>query len=1172
MSVRLILGRAGSGKTQYCLQAMAEALHQAPAGDPLLLIVPEQMTFNAERALLAAVPGGVMVRAQVYSFRRLAHRVLQEKGGSARLPIGELGKRMILRHLLDSKKEELCLFDRSAERIGFTDALSTMLTELKAYRIDQPVLENCMDQLAHVPGTGLLRDKLHDLAVMAAAMQEALAGRYTDPDDYLDLLAERLQEWSVGQVWIDGFTRFMPQERRVIAALLRKGWDVHITLTMDGGKLQAAAADPFHGAVETYHRLLQIAVETGAQVLPPVILDKRDGAPRFAGAPELQHLERTYFAPSLTPWPSAAPAVAVAIAANRRAEVEGAAREIVRLCREEGYRWQEMAILTRDLAPYLDLLLTVFDDLQIPFFLDHQRSVIHHPLVELLRSACEIIESDWADEPIFRYLKTDLIPVTRDAADQLENYVLAHGLRGFRWRDSHDWGYRRRFTVDETAELGARELRDLAAVNTTRDQVRAPLLRFEQAIKGARDARTFSAALYQLLLDLDVPGQLALWSEQAEASGQVERARAYRQIWTAALDVLDQLVEALGDQPVDLAMYRTVLDAGLETLRLRLIPPELNQVLIGTLDRSRNPQAKVVFVLGVTEGGLPARLREDGVFDDRERELISQAAQIEMAPGHRRRLFDEQTHVYMALTRASARLILSYPMADEEGRAMAPSFVIHRVRQVVPALTSLDWPLSPPVGDEAAGRAFLCPPPKVIDYLIGQLREGRNGHDIAPYWWQVYSWLVVHPQWRPRLATMLPGLWHRNREHPLPGERTRHLIGSRLQASISRIESYLACPFRHFAAYGLRLRERSQYRLQAPEVGQFHHAALKRFGDQLQADQLDWGRLSREEQVRRVEQVMAHLAPQLQNEILLSSARYRYLQGRLRKTLLRVVQVLSEHGRSGRFQPIGLEIPFGLGDAWPPVLVPLSQGRQMELVGRIDRLDAFRAPLSAASLPLDTPPAPGELATWLRIIDYKSSKTAFDLGGVYHGLQLQLLTYLDVALQNMARAVQGTVLPAGMLYFGLKQPIVTADGPLPLSEVQQRQMKSMRMEGMVLHDLTIAGWMDEGLQPGNSSLLVPLGVKKDGDFTAASRKALLTLEQFAQLRNHSYRIFTEAGEAIFAGHIDISPYRRQQHVACTFCPYQPVCQFDPTLPDNDYRLLIDPPPDQIWQCLKDLKR
>ncbi|MBE0466985.1 MAG: helicase-exonuclease AddAB subunit AddB, partial [Candidatus Desulforudis sp.] len=528
MSLRFILGRAGAGKTRLCLDEIRQRLRQAPDGPPLVFLVPEQATFQTEHAL-ALTPGlpGIM-RAYVLSFRRLAWRVFSEVGGAARPHIGELGKQMLLSRILEERRRELSVFGRAARQFGFAGTVARALSELKTYLVTPEDLERAGGLLAGRSGAGSLAGKVRDLRLVYKEFEARLAGRYVDPDDYLTLLAAQLEHSRTlagGEVWVDGFAGFTPQEFRVLQGLLRAAGRVSVALCVDPSHDREAEAGLFHVTGETHARLAELARHGGIALERPVRLGERQ-RPRFKNSPGIAHLEREFFRRPAAVYSGDA-GLTLAAAANRRAEVESAAREIRRLCRERGYRWREVSVVVRDLENYHELLAIGFADYGIPCFIDRKRLVLHHPLVEFIRAALEVVYTDWAYDPVFRWLKTDLAPVSREEVDLLENYVLAHGIRGAKWTDDQDWPYLSAATLEAGAPDEA-ERRWLARVNGIRRRAARRLREFQERVAAPGNVRELTASLYDLVAGSDVPEQIARWSREAEQEGLLDIAREHR--------------------------------------------------------------------------------------------------------------------------------------------------------------------------------------------------------------------------------------------------------------------------------------------------------------------------------------------------------------------------------------------------------------------------------------------------------------------------------------------------------------------------------------------------------------------------------------------------------------------------------------------------------------------
>lgn len=1148
MALRFIIGRAGSGKTRTCLGEISSCLQEAPKGNPLIFIVPEQATFQNEMALVSTSNLEGTIRARVLSFRRLAWYVLQETGGATRPYIGDVGKHMLLRQLLEDYKEQLKAFSRSANQPGFINCLAGTFAEFKQFHMAPGELSHAAQIYSENKSEQLLAKKLADLSLLYQAYETSLAGKYIDPEDCLTLLAERLggsQTVHGAEVWMDGFSGFTPQELRVIESLLLSCRQVNVALCLDSLLLELVPEedDVFFPVWDTYQKVLSLARQNGIDVLPSLVLSEKV-LPRFAAQPVLGHLERHLFFHPTAVWTGDTTPVTMVAAANKRAEVEGAARKILELCREEGYRWREISVVVRDLSSYGDLIASIFCDFDIPCFIDVKRSVLHHPLIELIRSALEVVVENWAYDPMFRFFKTDLIPVSRDEIDLLENYVLAHGISGSRWYDGKPWNYRRRYTLGEDAELTRWEEEELYRINTIRDRACLPLKAFYQRVKKADQVNNLCTAIFELLEDLKVPEQLEIWEREAEAAGQLDWAMECRQVWDTVMDMLDQMVESLGERFISTVDFLKILDAGCAGIRLGLIPPGLDQVFVASLDRSRNPDVKACFVLGVNEGVLPTRVLDGGIFTPRDRDVLEQGHWA-MAPGGKRQVFDEQFLIYIALTRASSRLWISYALADEEGKSLLPSLVVKRVKELMPDLTEITCSAEPPGGE--GDLVFVTGVRHALSYLGIQLRESRRSEPVSPLWWDVYNYLVRHPELKREMEIVTGGLFFSNQEKNIPANLAANLYGNKLVTSVSRLEKFRACPFAHFVSFGLGLKERAEYRLGAPDLGQFFHAALQMAADQLACVGRDWSELTDAECASLAHQAVEELVPKLQNEILLSTARYRHLTGKLAATVSTALRVLAEHTRRGEFRPVQWEIAFGPEGPLSSLKLDLGNGREMELVGRIDRIDVASA---------------GD-NYYLRVVDYKSGRSKLDLVDLFYGLKLQLLVYLQVALGNVAILGEDEAFPAAILYFPVQNPLVPASGPLAQEEAKEEIIKSFKMQGLVLADPGVVRMMDKTID-GYSHIL-PVGLSAKGTFY--ERAPGVSEVQFALLRQHLMRLLRETARHILDGLVTISPYKKGDFTSCHHCSFKAVCKFDPLLEENRYRPILSEKPERIWSKL-----
>jgi len=1126
VKLRLIIGRAGSGKTHCCVTEMGSLLTASPEGRSLVMILPEHATFQVEHKL-ASTPGiDGFTRAYVFGFRRLAHRILMETGGAVRPHITELGKKLVISQLLRDHQQDFKMFHRAATQRSFADMLAGMIQEFKAYGVSPELLTLAEEQLSGLP----IGDKLHDLALVYQGFEKFLQGRYTDPEDYLTLLGEKISESDIlhdSQVWIDGFTWFNPQEAGVVANLLQAATSVTVTLCLDGNaEQQQNATALFHRQWDTRRKLLDLARNMGAEIEEVVLT----GAERFT-APLLRHIEQQLFTSPTVGWNGAVQGLVVVEAANRRLEVEGMARDILRLCREEGYRWRAIGILLRDTESYADVVEIVLADYDIPFFSDRKRQPFHHPLAELLRSALDVVIDRWSYEPLFRCFKTDLFALDRDEIDRLENYVLEFGIRGNKWTKAQMWTFIRRFSLGEDSELNEVEQGYLQGINDIRSKASAPLLVFEQQIKAATTVQEMTMALYELLTELAVPEQLEQWADKAEATGDLEQAREHRQLWDSVVQLFEQLVEICGEQQMKLVDYAAMIHEGLEGLTLSLIPPGLDYVTVSSMDQTSLENIPAIYVLGANDGVLPMRGRGEGLLTDAERGQMI-AFGLELAPGSQADSFAERFLVYTGLTRASAYLWMSYPLADEEGKGLSPSMLIKRLRELT-TVPLLSLPVEPQPGDQ---RQYVAHAKRSISALATVLRGYKRGQAVAEVWWDVYNWARQQKGLERYMEQAIAGLFHHNQVEKLPKYLASRLYtkNNKLRGSVTRFESFQACPFKHFAQYGLSLKERAVFRIQAPDWGQFLHAALKDFGDRMRDENRDWGSVSPQECIAIVNEVVERLAPKLQNEILLSSEQHKHLVGRLKRTVARSVRRLVEFDLVSEFKPVALEKTFGRGkEALPPLVYMLPDHIGLEIVGQIDRLDT----------------AEHEGKKYILVIDYKSGGAWLKLVDVYYGLRLQLLTYLLVA-----RNAYQDCLPAGVLYYFLKNPSISDIVRIDDHEITKKINDLLKMPGWVLAEPEVVRLLDNAIE-GYSEFL-KIALKKDETFYSTALPYVKTSEEFALLLSHVEKKLVETAQKIMAGEIGISPYALDKRTPCTFCQYSAVCQFDSLLPENEYRRLV----------------
>jgi len=1203
LGLRVIVGPAGSGKTTYIVRSVVERLltespragvtgapgeagvtpRVAAAHAPAILLVPDQATFQMERRILEDPRVEGFMDVHVLSFRRLSLRALEETGGLSLPFITAVGRSMAIQSILWERRKDLTVFAPMVNYPGFRETLGKTLSELAAY----DVTPSSMKRLGAAETMPFLGQKIHDLGLVFEEYREFLKGRFFDPDDYLELAAERIPVSRLvrgATVWIDGFSGFTPKEYKVLRAVMTAAHEVILALCIDRDEL-ARPAKPtslFNPTRETYDKVMATAWDAGVPVDPVLYLGGSDPGklPRFREASDLGTLElkvradgggpvapeRDAGTAEVTASAQVAgamkdrlgPCVRIVSATSPLAELEFVAREIIRLVRDDGLRFRDITVEARDLSGYAEMLPLVFRDHGIPFFLDRKRSLSHHPLAELIRAALDVVLTSWSFESVFRYLKTDLALVERAEVDELENYVLSHGIVGEKWISPEPWRYVRRYLAQEDdAGAGAGETR-ASRKEAEKDEAarRADAIR-KQAIQGIADlyrrlkqakdgltAQDVSQAVCALLLELDVPKKLAQWQSVAEQAGDLSLAVDHAALWDRVMEILGQAGEILKDQPHDLKSYSLLISAGLEDVRLGAIPPSLDQVLVGSLDRSRQPDCKVTFLIGALMGVFPKRQTEDSIFTDAEREYLQKKG-VDLEPASTLRQFHEKYLVYIALTRPSRRLYLSYPLGDQEGKALTPSHVVDLVKQAVPGLEEELVSGDPP--DVMPAELDFVVPARVRGIAVRKLSLLRKNLQPGDAWAEAYRWLIA-PERAAASRRVLSSLGYSNKVAPLDRALVKSLYGQTLITSVSRLETFGACPFWQFARDGLGLRERDIFRLEPADAGVFLHAALKGFVEEVQRSGRDWDDVSGQEALRIVDAAVERLVPEVAGELFLSSARYKYVAVALRRILRRAGGVLLSHMQRGAFRPVAAEFLFGFLGGPKPLRIALPGKEEILLRGQIDRIDA----------------ASGPDGLYVRVVDYKSSPRSLDLTDVYSGLVLQLLVYMLVVLESWKDVPLAVPpLPGGVLYFSVIDPLISKPGPVPPEEAERDVRKKLRMSGLVAGDLedgTLARLMDR--EGSGYSEVVPVQFRVGGGLGAKS-SAVAPRDLSALLGFVKDKVRDMAGE-IFSGRADIAPYRRGARRACQYCPYGPLCSFDILVDGNQYRVLKTVPEERLW--------
>lgn len=1102
--------------------------------------------MQTQKELVSLHPAGGILNIDILSFQRLAYRIFEETGGSLYPVLEETGKSLVVKRVAQEKKKELTILGSTLKRTGAVSQMKSLISELKQYQIAPSELDAWAEETGEKK---LLAAKLKDTGVIYRAFEEYLENRYVTAEDVLEVLAGKLEESALiknSEVLVDGFTGFTPVQIGVLGKLFRLCAKVYVTIIMDEREDPYKKAIPhqlFAMSRQLVQQLMKAADEAGCPVEPEIWV-RRSGHGRFQPGSTMDQLEQRLFRygkrgfsgngiekrpESGTEAKTGNPAagyeakqqgIYISVAPNPRAELEETVRLIRRMVREEGMRYQDFAVLTGDLSVYGTYAREIFEKCGVPYFVDEKHSVLMNPFVEFLRAAIEMVVQSFSYESVFRYLRCGLSSLNREETDAMENYVIALGIRGLKaYGETWTRGYRG-IKPDEVPQR-----------NLLREKFYAEVQPFAERMKK-KDAtvRERTEALYALAVQNQMQEKLEERRQQFEQQGQEAFAKEYSQIYGIVMELLNKIVEVLGDEKMTLAEYQEILEAGFAEASVGIIPPTADQVLIGDNERSRLKDIRVLFFVGVNDGLIPRHDAGGGILSEYDREELERA-DAKLSPTARETMYQQKFHLYRNLTKPSERLYLSFAKAGASGEAQNPSYLINEIRKLFPGIPVRD------IEKKEQPEERLEMPRSGEALFLEELGKAAEG-EIDPLFEELYRWYAAHPEAGIPAETYRKAAFLRCADGVIGRSAASALYGDTLKNSATRLEKYAACAFAHFMEFGLQIRERDQYELKAADMGTVMHEALEKFSKKLQENGETWKTVTDDTRDRLIEECVEETMADYGNTIFQSSSRNQYRIIRVKRILKRTVWALQQQIRQGEFEPGEFEVSFSMEDSLSAINIDLSEHEKMRLRGRIDRVDLCET----------------DDKVYVKIIDYKTGNTSLDLVALYYGLQLQLAVYLDAAVELEQKKHPGKqVEPAGVFYYHIDDPMLDQEEDETDEAWGRRMLKALRMDGLVNADRKVVELLDRVLEDGTTSDVIPVGKKKDGSYTSYSKVA--SPEQFDVIRTYTRKKVREIGEGIFSGNVKISPYQRDGATACAYCEYQGICGFDQKIQGYEYRKL-----------------
>ncbi|MGA2092104.1 MAG: PD-(D/E)XK nuclease family protein [Sedimentisphaerales bacterium] len=1110
MAVRFILGKSGTGKTHHCVSAIADSLLQ-PTKQPLLLLVPEQATYQAQQAILNDPRIAGYNRLLVLSFDRLVGLV---SGQKARPAISRLGRTMVIQRVLRDCADRLTVFGDCARLPGLGKRLAETINQLQHNANTPDDVKALVGEMQKKSADKLTTAKFADIAVVFEEYIRHIEGKFIDPDIQLAAACQAVAKADFvkgAKLWVDGFAGFTAAELAILTELLKVVEDAQIALCLDPttidlsnpDKSQVDLPDLFGPTVQTYAELIERIKKCKLKLTAPLILNKPQ---RFSQNAPLDHVERSIF--TTRPGKIAVDGkIRIISAPNARAETQFIARQITKLVRQNGYRYRDIAVIASDLDSYENYIKSSFEDYRIPVFIDKRIPLSRHPVIDFLCSAVSAVTNNFANNDIFAYLKTDLLDVERNDVYLLENYCVAFGIVGADWQKTDDWRFAAENAESPQVYPGGYNQQQ---VNRIRKKAISPLLRLYEKIDACREkltAEQFTALIFDFLETAGVRKVLTEWVDEAFEKKDFVTADEHRQLYERLVDVFDQLCEVFAGVQMSFSDYFEIAKCAFSQITLAFIPPSLDQVLVGSIERSRHPDLKTVFLLGATERQFPSPVAFDSILSEDDR-IAAGDCGLELSTGVRQELAGRAYLAYIAFTRASDSLYITYPAVDQKSNTVVRSPFIDNLCQLFDDLREERISPIEPAADEIFSQYD-------VEDLLCIYRDAR---------------LI-------ELAPRVCGAIIYENKAGLNDALIDKLFLGTVSSSASRLSTFAACPYKHFAKYVLDLKKRDEFKLEPLDMGDLFHRVLDAFTKRVVAEKINFETASADVLIKILDEEIERICRQdafisrfashnLHNSFIIESA-VDYLHD--------CVVAVSQMIVAGSFRPVMSEVVFGRSESFGSSIgefaITLNGGRRLLLNGRIDRIDI--AGIDSRKVAL--------------VFDYKTSEETFIWAEFFYGLDMQLPIYLNAVLKaDGSHKIASEV--AGAFYLPIKPKL----SEIAISDLADSQSKFAHKARGIFNGRYFQQ-LDSTTESGWSPFYSFYVGEEKGQYANYDRSSVLKPDDFdAVLKFTEGKIARIAGQ-IFSGKIDVNPYRLSGKFPCENCDYKPVCRFDWQI--NDYNLL-----------------
>lgn len=909
LGLRLIYGKPGSGKSDFCFSEVAKQIEKEKK---IYIITPEQFSFTAEKKLMDKLSSKAALNAEVVTLSRMAYRVINEIGQGKKAKLSKCGKAMLIYSILNNNKEKLKFLGKSDENI---DLSIRAIREFKQHGISIEDLE----QEEQKQEDKYLKTKLADMKLIYSEFEGKISKEYIEEDDLLEILANNIEKTDIvtdSIIYIDEFAGFTKQEYEIIKKMILLSKQVNITITID--KLEYAInpdTDIYYSNKQTLTKILNLVEENNFKMEEPVALEKEY---RFK-TKELKHLSENIYNIKSTKYAENVENISLFLAKNQYSEIEEIAKQITKLVRKNNMHYRDISIITKNLDSYQSLVKAIFASYDIPVFIDDKKDLDQNIIVKYVLSILEILNKNFANEAVFGYIKLGFCNIENDEIFKLENYCNKWGIKQSKWKKDFVYGLEDKEKAQEIERL-----------NELRKQIIEPLVNLQNKIRKNKTAKGIAKSLYEFMLNENIPEKVKAKIEKLEEKQLVELASEYKTSYKIILEILDEIVLIFENDNLTIDKFYKILKIGLKNSELGKIPGTADQVTFGDVDRSRSHKVNVVFIIGLNDGAFPSVNKDEGFFNDQDRDILKQNG-IELAKNTIDRLYEDNFNIYKAFTTAEKQIYLSYASSDSEGKSLRPSILINKIKKLYPKLEEKS---------DVMGKKYEIINEKITyEELIENIAHARENEKIEDIWYLIYNYYKQNNNWKNQLEQDIQALNYTNLPQKIEKENIDKLYGNTLKTSISKLERYRSCPFSYYLQYGLKLKEKEELKIQSFNTGSFMHETIDEFFKKVREEKIELAELEEDDILKIVSNIIDENLGQPKNYIFTATAKYKILVRRLKKIVSKALKYIIQTIIYSDFSIEGTEIEFGKKGKYEPIILNLENGKRVEITGKIDRID-----------------------------------------------------------------------------------------------------------------------------------------------------------------------------------------------------------------------------------------